>query len=91
MSEFGPPSWKVQAAERRPAPWRLIVFGLGAAAILALGVLWLFTGGGGPRQVPVIEPDSRPVRVRPENRGGLQVPNREEWIFDQRRGAQPPA
>lgn len=90
MSEFGPPSWKVQAAERRPAPWRLIAFGLGAAAILGLGVLWLVSGGGGPRQVPVVEADSRPVRVRPENRGGLQVPNRDEWIFDQRRGAQPP-
>lgn len=91
MSEFGPPSWKVQAAERRPVPWRLVVFGLGAALILLLGLLWVFSGGGGPRQVPVIEPESRPVRVRPENRGGLQVPNRDEWIFDQRRGAQPPA
>ena len=91
MSEFGPPSWKVQAAEQRPLPWRLIAFGLGAGLILLLALLWLFSGGGGPRSVPVIEPETRPVRIRPEHRGGLQVPNRDEWIFDQRRGAQPPA
>lgn len=90
MSEFGPPSWKVQAAGRRPVPWRLVAFGLGAALILALALLWLVSGGGGPRSVPVVEAEERPVRVRPENRGGLQVPNRDEWIFDQRRGAQPP-
>jgi hypothetical protein len=91
VSEFGPPSWKVQAAERRPVPWRLVAFALGAALILGLALLWLFSGGGGPRSVPVVEADGRPVRVRPENRGGLQVPNRDEWIFDQRRGSQPPA
>lgn len=91
MSEFGPPSWKVQAAERRPVPWRLIAFGLGAAVILLLALLWVFSGGGGPRSVPVIAADDRPVRVRPENRGGMQVPNRDEWIFDQRRGTAPPA
>jgi cell division septation protein DedD len=91
VDDFGPPSWKVQAAERRRLSWRLIAFGLGAAVILALALLWLFSGGGGPRSVPVVEAESRPVRVRPENRGGMQVPNRDEWIFDQRRGAAPPA
>lgn len=89
MSEFGPPSWKVQAAERQSPPWRLILFGAGAIVLVGLFGWWL-AAGGGPRQVPVVEPEDRPVRVRPENRGGLQVANREEWIFDQRRGAQPP-
>jgi cell division septation protein DedD len=90
VEDFGPPSWKVQAAAKRPLPWRLIAFGLGLAVLVLLAALWLFSGGGGPRSAPVIEAENRPVRVRPENRGGLQVPNRDEWIFDQRRGAAPP-
>jgi hypothetical protein len=91
VEDFGPPSWKVQAAARPPRPWRLIAFGAGGALILVLAALWLFSGAGGPRAVPVVEADSRPVRVRPDSRGGMQVPNRDEWIFDQRRGAPPPA
>nr|WP_255569211.1 SPOR domain-containing protein [Neoroseomonas alba] len=47
----------------------------------------------GPRSVPVIEPDPRPFKVRPDDPGGLRVPNQDELIFERNRGsnAQPPA
>jgi cell division septation protein DedD len=42
--------------------------------------------------VPVIEPDPRPFKVRPDDPGGLRVPNQDELIFERNRGsnAQPP-
>jgi hypothetical protein len=39
VEDFGPPSWKVQAAARPPRPWRLIAFGAGSVLILVLAAL----------------------------------------------------
>ncbi|MFM7691274.1 MAG: SPOR domain-containing protein, partial [Alphaproteobacteria bacterium] len=33
--------------------------------------------------------DARPIKVRPDNPGGLRVPNQDELIFDRNRGARP--
>ncbi|RAI56018.1 SPOR domain-containing protein [Roseicella frigidaeris] len=53
---------------------------LGAAA-LAGAVAWGLSRMG-PRQVPVIEPDLRPLKVRPENPGGLVVPNQDQLVLE---------
>jgi cell division septation protein DedD len=55
-----------------------------AAALLA-AVIWGVTRGGS-RQAPLIEADARPIKVRPDNPGGLRVPNQDELIFDRNRG-----
>jgi cell division septation protein DedD len=54
-----------------------------------LGVLALGAGGylawqslGGSRSVPVVEADPRPFKVRPDDPGGLRVPNQGELILE---------
>ena len=62
-----------------------------AGSLLAVGALlaalvWGFSRGSS-RNAPLIEADSRPIKVRPDNPGGLRVPNQDELIFDRNRGA----
>jgi hypothetical protein len=68
----------------------MIAIGGGLAATLLVGgaIAWGVTRiGGGPRSVPLIEPDPRPFKVRPDDPGGLRVPNQDELIFERNRGA----
>jgi len=69
-------------------PWRMIII---AGSVLAVGavitaLVWGLTRSGA-RQAPLIEADARPIKVRPDNPGGLRVPNQDELIFDRNRGA----
>jgi hypothetical protein len=62
-----------------------------AGSVLAVGALiaalvWGFSRGSA-RNAPLIEADARPIKVRPDNPGGLRVPNQDELIFDRNRGA----
>lgn len=78
------PSYRMQ---RRPAGMdpgvkRLLLIAGGVGALL------LAAGAGGwmvmsrrPAVVPVIEADQRPLRVKPENPGGMQVAGAEEQIM----------
>ncbi|MCA3357608.1 MAG: SPOR domain-containing protein [Roseomonas sp.] len=64
-----------------------------AGSVLAVGALiaalvWGFSRGSS-RNAPLIEADARPIKVRPDNPGGLRVPNQDELIFDRNRGARP--
>jgi hypothetical protein len=64
-------------------PWRMIII---AVSVLAVGaviaaLVWGLTRGG-VRQAPLIEADARPIKVRPDNPGGLRVPNQDVVIFE---------
>ncbi|MCA3425672.1 MAG: SPOR domain-containing protein [Roseomonas sp.] len=64
-----------------------------AGSVLAVGaviaaLVWGFSRGS-TRNAPLIEADARPIKVRPDNPGGLRVPNQDELIFDRNRGARP--
>lgn len=86
------PSYRVRPERESGPPWRMLgIFAaiLGALLIGALTV-WSFSRGGG-RGVPLIEPDPRPVRVRPTDPGGLRVQNQDELIFDRERRPAGPA
>ena len=61
-----------------------------AGSVLAVGaviaaLVWGFSRGSS-RNAPLIEADARPIKVRPDNPGGLRVPNQDELIFDRNRG-----
>jgi hypothetical protein len=58
---------------------------LAAGAVIA-ALVWGFSRGSS-RNAPLIEADARPIKVRPDNPGGLRVPNQDELIFDRNRGA----
>lgn len=60
--------------------------GLAAALVVGGAVVWGVSRMGGVRSVPVIEADPRPFKVRPDDPGGLRVPNQDELIFDRNRG-----
>jgi hypothetical protein len=64
-----------------PATRRLVTFaGVIAGTLLVLATVWAVSGH---RQsgVPVIEADSRPVRVKPQNPGGMQVGGEDDAIL----------
>jgi hypothetical protein len=61
----------------------MLAFAGGALGVLAVSgaVIWGVSRSG-PRTIPVIEADSRPVKVRPEDPGGLRVPNQDQLVLE---------
>jgi hypothetical protein len=87
-----PPAYRapmVARGERRRTQ-RLVL--IGAASVVAVfaavfGIRAMVSGGGGQGSaVPLVEADTRPTRVRPEQPGGLAVPNQDRLIFDRPAG-----
>lgn len=70
-----------------PAGHRLRNWLILGGAVLAVGVAvavgWrLFAGGGGGANgIPTITADQRPLKVRPDDRGGMQVPNQDKLVY----------
>jgi len=66
----------------------MIIIAGSVLAVVALiaALVWGFSRGSS-RNAPLIEADARPIKVRPDNPGGLRVPNQDELIFDRNRGA----
>ena len=88
MREVPVPAYRLGRKGAGGPPWRIIII---AGSVLAVGVViaalvWGFTRGSS-RNAPLIEADARPIKVRPDNPGGLRVPNQDELIFDRNRGA----
>jgi len=72
-----------------PGTKRLAVIagGLGAALIAVVGIWSIGERQGGGR-LPVVEADNRPVRVKPENAGGLQIAGANDEILSGETGPQ---
>ena len=63
-----------------PQVKRIGVVAAGLAAVLGLGFGGYSLVVHRPHTVPVIEADSRPIRVRPDNPGGMQVVGADELV-----------
>jgi SPOR domain len=57
----------------------IIAGGLGAGLLLVVGASHVIGHRGGV--VPIVQPDPRPIRVKPDNPGGLQIAGTSEDIF----------
>jgi len=81
VSDITVPSWRPRR-ERSAPPWRMLAVAGGLCGVVTLGgaVAWGISRMG-PHPVPVIEPDSRPLKIRPENPGGLVVPNQDQLVL----------
>jgi cell division septation protein DedD len=73
---------------RRAAHTRLILtVSLAVLAVMALGVaarhiLFGETAKDHQASVPVIHADDKPIKVKPQDRGGMDVPNQDKLIYD---------
>ena len=92
MREVPVPAYRLGRKGAGGPPWRMMIIAgsvLAAGAVIA-ALVWGFSRGSS-RNAPLIEADARPIKIRPDNPGGLRVPNQDELIFDRNRGARPAA
>jgi len=81
LSDITVPSWRPQPeGGRRQIPWLAIAGGALALAAIAGAVLWGFSRSG-PRVVPVVQADPRPIKIRPAEAGGMIVPNQDQQVL----------
>ena len=91
MAYFEP----IDPPQRGPMPYRRIKRRAhrGLAVVLALGVmglsaggLWvgyrLSTGRAPSGEIPLIRADTDPIKVKPEDPGGMEIPNRDRFVFN---------
>lgn len=74
---------------RKPILWASVA----AAALIVLGggYYMLKSGGVVGGEPAVLRADSQPVKVQPENPGGMVVPNQDKAVYDQVSGTKPAA
>ncbi len=82
MSDIVVPSWR-PSQEKPAVSGRMLAVAGGLLGLVALGAAaaWGISRMG-PRPVPVIEADPRPLKVRPESPGGMVVPNQDQLVLE---------
>jgi cell division septation protein DedD len=93
MSDWERPSLSSGSSPRpakpRGKPHRLRWAILAAAVIAAVGFGWVswsaYTSGGANNGgiVPFLKADTEPTRIRPDNPGGMAIPNQDKAIYDE--------
>ena len=87
--EFEPVETAVKRPSRRGLKWTIalvVLIGVGAGAWFVYGDRLMMLTGAGEDEVPVLRAEAGPVKVRPENPGGLQVPNRDKLVYNRLSG-----
>ena len=82
------PSIPYRRVKHRPHRGLLAAIGLGVM-VASAGGLWLgykvsarHSGG----DVPLLHADTQPIKVKPQDPGGMEIPNRNRLVFDQKGG-----
>ena len=65
----------------------LVVMGIFAGGLWFAYTLGMRHTGGSANsgEIPLIRADNRPIKVKPENPGGMQIPDRDMFIYGQQR------
>lgn len=89
-------AWQTAAMETPPQRGRWLQIGVTAVAVIGFFVMvWFAYQWGLERgyreEVPVIRAEAGPVKVKPDNPGGLVVPNQDKLVLNQGAGAPEPA
>ncbi|WP_159349396.1 SPOR domain-containing protein [Roseomonas harenae] len=90
MSDFTVPSYRVRPQRAGfQLPWRMLAIAGAVVGVAAVGggIVWSVTRAMNS-SVPTIEADARPIRVKPDDPGGLRVANQDERIFESQRRSQ---
>ncbi len=89
---FARPSYRPpQPAGMDPEIRRMALVAAGFGGVLALAVgAFHFGGQGRPHSVPVIAPPSTPVRVKPDQPGGMQVAGADDFAVQGAEALAPP-
>jgi len=66
----------------------LVLGGIAGAGWVVYGERLMAMVGSGDGEVPLIHAETGPVKVRPENPGGLQVPNRDKLVYNRLSGSE---
>jgi cell division septation protein DedD len=78
-----------ESGKRRRWP-RLVLWGVLAVAVAGAGAASYMKYGAmapsRPGEVPVVHADVEPIKIRPQEPGGMDVPNRDKLIYDQMAG-----
>ncbi len=75
-------SHQARAGHRLRGIVTIVVAVIAVGAIVAAGLHFLGGRRGGGMGVPVIKADDRPIKVRPDDRGGMQVPNQDKLVYE---------
>jgi cell division septation protein DedD len=90
VSDFTVPSYRVRPQRAGfQLPWRMLAIAGAVVGVAAVGggIVWSVTRAMNS-SVPTIEADARPIRVKPDDPGGLRVANQDERIFESQRRSQ---
>ncbi len=82
------PEYRRRVNPEKPDPsMRKLALGAVAVCALVLGGVWVLSVKNGPHQVPVVQPDPKPLRVKPKNPGGMQVDGLDDAMLNGGAGA----
>ncbi|MFD2235629.1 SPOR domain-containing protein, partial [Phaeospirillum tilakii] len=79
-------SHEARAGQRLRNVVTIVAAVVAVGSLAAVGLHFLGAKRGGGDGVPVIKADDRPFKTKPDDRGGIQVPNQDKLVYDRVEG-----